>query len=93
MTKSEKMRKIINKIWKEPPILIVGKNGVNQNFINEFKKQLKRNKIIKLKILKSAMNKNNKNNIISDIVSQGNAKCLEVRGNQIIFSINEPDFE
>ena len=92
MTKSEKMKKIINKIWKDPPILILGKNGVNQNFINEFKKQLKRNKVIKLKILKSAMNKDNKIKIISDITSQGNAKCLEVRGNQVIFSRNIPDF-
>ena len=86
MPKSERMKKIINKLWREPPILNVGKNGVNQNFINEFKIQLKRNKVIKIKILKSALDNEKKEKIISDISTQGNAKCLEVRGNQAIFS-------
>ena len=86
MTKPPGMKKIINKLWKEPPILNVGKNGVNQNFINEFIKQLKKNKVIKIKILKSALNNENKEKIFSDIASQGNANCVEVRGNQAIFS-------
>ena len=86
MAKSEKMKDIINKIWKDPPILILGKNGVSQNFINEFKVQLKRNKIIKIKILKSAINNFDKNKIISEIASKGNANFLESRGNQAIFS-------
>lgn len=86
MTKSEKMKKIIIKLWQEPPILNVGKKGVNQSFIDEFKKQIKLKKVIKVKILKSALDNEKKEKIISDISSQGNAKCLEVRGNQAIFS-------
>lgn len=93
MTKSEKMKEIINNLWKEPAILNVGKNGVNENFINEFKTQLKRNRVIKLKILKSAINNNDKDQIISEIVFKGNAKCLEIRGNQVIFSRKTAEIE
>ncbi len=86
MKKSEQMKQTINELWRAPPKLILGKNGVNEQFLDEFKKQLKRNKIIKLKILKSAFENDTKEKIISDLSIQGHAKCLEVRGNHVIFS-------
>ncbi|MHA1382486.1 MAG: YhbY family RNA-binding protein [Candidatus Helarchaeota archaeon] len=85
MKKSEKMKKQINELWSSPPILILGKNGVNEQFLNEFKKQIKRNKIIKLKILKSAFEFDSKENIVSNLESLGDAKCVEIRGNHAIF--------
>ncbi|MHA1379355.1 MAG: YhbY family RNA-binding protein [Candidatus Helarchaeota archaeon] len=85
MPKSERLKKTINKLWNTPPILILGKNGVNEAFLDEFKRQIKRNKIIKIKILKTAFEQGTKEKIISDLESLGNAKCLEVRGNHVIF--------
>ena len=85
MKKSEKMKTQINELWKAPPILNLGKNGVNEPFINEFKKQIKRNKLIKIKILKSALESEDKKNLISEIETKGNAISLEVRGNNVIF--------
>ena len=82
---SEKLKTRINELWKNPPILNLGKNGVNDQFINEFKKQIKRKKIIKIKILKSALDSEDKNKIISDIEAKGDANCLEIRGNHVIF--------
>lgn len=57
----------------------VGKSGVNDNVIEEIKRQLKANQIVKLRFAKGIAN--NKDDYISNIVENTRSKLIDVRGN------------
>ncbi|WP_297981064.1 YhbY family RNA-binding protein [uncultured Methanobrevibacter sp.] len=57
----------------------IGKAGVNDNVIEEIKRQLKSNHIIKLRFAKNIAR--NKDDYISDIVEGTKSKLIDVRGN------------
>lgn len=57
----------------------IGKAGVNDNVIEEIKRQLKANKIVKLKFAKNIAK--NKDDYIADIVQKTRSKLIDVRGN------------
>lgn len=56
----------------------IGKAGVNDNVIEEIKRQLKDNEIVKLKFAKNIAK--NKDDYIADIVSRTRSKVIDVRG-------------
>jgi RNA-binding protein len=56
----------------------IGKNGVNENVIEEIKRQLKANEIVKLKFAKNIAR--DKDKYIDDIVTQTRAQLIDVRG-------------
>lgn len=56
----------------------IGKSGVNENVIEEIKRQLKANEIVKLKFAKNIAR--DKDKYIDDIVTQTRAKLIDVRG-------------
>lgn len=56
----------------------IGKNGINENVIDEIKRQLDSNEIVKLKFAKNIAR--DKDKFIDDIVSQTRAKLIDVRG-------------
>ena len=60
----------------------IGKNGVNDNVIEEIKRQLKANEIVKLRFAKNIANQ--KDDYISDIVSKTRSKLIDVRGHVAI---------
>ena len=57
----------------------IGKAGVNDNVIEEIKRQLKANEIVKLKFAKNIAK--NKDDYIADIVQKTRSKLIDVRGN------------
>lgn len=57
----------------------VGKAGVNDNVIEEIKRQLKANQIVKLRFAKSIAR--NKDDLISNIVENTRSQLIDVRGN------------
>ncbi|MCQ2737185.1 MAG: YhbY family RNA-binding protein [archaeon] len=57
----------------------VGKSGVNDNVIEEIKRQLKANQIVKLRFAKGI--KRNKDDYISNIVENTRSELIDVRGN------------
>lgn len=57
----------------------VGKAGVNDNVIEEIKRQLKSNQIVKLRFAKSIAR--NKDDLISNIVENTRSELIDVRGN------------
>jgi len=57
----------------------IGKAGVNDNVIEEIKRQLKSNEIIKLRFAKNVAK--SKDDYISDIVENTRSQLVDVRGN------------
>ncbi|MDY2745319.1 MAG: YhbY family RNA-binding protein [Methanosphaera sp.] len=59
--------------------LNIGKNGVNDNVIEEIKRQLKNNEIVKIRFSRTVAS--NKDELLETIVSQTRSKLVDVRGN------------
>ena len=74
------------KVLLSEPHAILGKNGITNEFINHVSKLLKRYKIIKIKALKSVVNKSNIKLIASQISEATNSYLLDVRGFTFIIS-------
>jgi len=73
----------VKKVWHSSATLIIGKNGW-ESIIEEFKKQIKKRKIIKVKLLKSARTLPTKE-IAENIANRTGSKIVGIRGNQIVF--------
>ena len=57
----------------------IGKNGVNENVIEEIKRQLKNEEIVKIRFTRSVSF--NKDEFLENIVAETKAKLVDVRGN------------
>ena len=66
----------------------IGKSGVNDNVIEEIKRQLKANEIVKLKFAKNIAR--NKDDYIDDIVSKTKAELIDVRGHVAVIYKKKP---
>ena len=66
----------------------IGKGGVNENVIEEIKRQLKANEIVKLKFAKNIAR--DKDKYIDDIVTQTRAKLIDVRGHVAVIYKKKP---
>lgn len=66
----------------------IGKNGINENVIEEIKRQLTANEIVKLKFAKNIAR--DKDKFIDDIVSQTRAKLIDVRGHVAVIYKKKP---
>ena len=66
----------------------IGKAGVNDNVIEEIKRQLEANEIVKLKFAKNIAR--DKDKYIDDIVSQTRAELIDVRGHVAVIYKKKP---
>ena len=66
----------------------IGKSGVNDNVIEEIKRQLEANEIVKLKFAKNIAR--NKDDYIDEIVSKTRAKLIDVRGHVAVIYKKKP---
>lgn len=57
----------------------IGKSGINENVIEEIKRQLKAHEVIKLKFAKNISSE--KQNYINTIIEKSNSKLIDLRGN------------
>ncbi|MHA1310972.1 MAG: YhbY family RNA-binding protein [Candidatus Helarchaeota archaeon] len=73
----------LKNVWEKPPHIIVGKNGW-QSIIEEFKRQIKKHKIIKVKLSKNARTSPIKE-IAEKIAINTNSELIEIRGFNIIY--------
>lgn len=74
------------KAKKINPVLRVGKNGLTEGAVKEIEKQLKKRKLIKVKILKSALAAKNKDELIKDIVDKTSSVLIEASGFVVILA-------
>ena len=66
----------------------IGKNGLNDNVIEEIKRQLEANELVKLKFAKNIAR--DKDKFIDDIVSQTRVKLIDVRGHVAVIYKKKP---
>ena len=62
----------------------IGKKGVTDSSIQEIKKQLEKKKIIKVKILRSAFESAEKDELVNEIVSKTDSELLDKIGFVIV---------
>jgi len=64
--------------------LQIGKNGVTENLLDEIKNQLKKHKILNIRILRSARKDRSREIIAQEISERAKAKLVDIRGNTFI---------
>lgn len=72
------------KAKKIEPTLWIGKNGLSGSAIEEIEKQLKKKRLIKVKILKSALENVTRKGLASEIKERTKADIIELVGNIIV---------
>ena len=73
------------KLKDEKPTIWVGKDGLTAQLLNEIEKQLQKNKMVKIRILPSALQEENTAETIASAASQQTSAALvEVRGHVFI---------
>ena len=77
LTKKEIMNKSLSAIT-----INIGKAGVNENVIEEIKRQLKDNEIVRIKFARNIAK--NKDDYISNIVNQTKSELIDTRGHVAI---------
>lgn len=66
------------------PILSIGKNGVSEGSIELIARELEQKKLIKIKMLKSAIDQRDKKEIASDIARKTQSQVVEQIGNIVV---------
>ena len=82
-TKKEMMNRALSAMT-----INIGKSGVNENVIEEIKRQLKANELVKIKFAKNIAR--DKDKYIDDIVTQTRAKLIDVRGHVAVIYKKKP---
>ena len=66
------------------PVIRVGKNGVTENIINDVKMLVKKKKIVKIKVLRSALNSATMKDIANKILKETNLRIVQLRGHSVV---------
>ena len=77
---TKQLKELRNKAKILEPVLRIGKNGATDSLILEINKQLKKKKLIKIKILKSARENTDKNELINKILERTDSELVELVG-------------
>ena len=77
-------RHVRHKLKYEKPTIWIGKDGLTPQLSNEIEKQLNKNKMLKVKILKSALQQETAKAIATKAVEQADAALVEIRGHVFI---------
>jgi len=62
----------------------VGKNGLTSSLIEEINRQLKDNKLVKIKLLKSAVELKPREEMARELAEKTKAELIEVKGNTVV---------
>jgi RNA-binding protein len=79
-----KKRFVKRKLTDEKPTVWIGKSGASAELLKEIEKQLTKNKMVKAKILKSALSENEAKEFAVGIAEQTGSSLVEVRGHTFI---------
>jgi RNA-binding protein len=69
-----------------PPHCNLGKKGISEEFVTHVSKLLKKYKIVKIKVLKSAISQSNVKDLAEQISKETNSHLIEIRGRTIIIT-------
>jgi len=77
-------RRIRSELSAEKPTIWIGKEGASSQILNEISRQLERREMVKVKVLKSALQEEETGKIASKIAEQTESTLIDVRGRTII---------
>lgn len=77
-------RRIKHELSAEKPTVWIGKNGISQEVLGETDRQLEKTEMVKVKILKTALGKDNAKVMANEIAQQTGSTLVEVRGHTFI---------
>lgn len=77
---------MVKEVRRQPASIILGKNGITNDFIEEVKRQIKRKKMIKIKALRSVLSEKRMDEIASEIAAKTKSRLLETRGYTMLLS-------
>ncbi|MDQ1251912.1 MAG: RNA-binding protein [Euryarchaeota archaeon] len=80
----EKLYQLKSEAHQISPILNIGKNGVTDALIEELNKQIKANRLVKVRILKSAEEEKDLKAIAEEIAEATRSTLIEVRGRTVV---------
>jgi RNA-binding protein len=80
----EKMYQLKSEAHQISPILNIGKNGVTDALIEELNKQIKANRLVKVRVLKSAEEEKDLKAIAEEIAEATRSTLIEVRGRTVV---------
>ncbi len=81
---SKMKRHVKHELKEEGPTIWVGKDGLKSAVVAEVEKQLQKEKMVKIRILRSALASDTAKNIATRTAEQVNAALVEVRGHVFI---------
>ncbi|AKB52617.1 RNA-binding protein YhbY [Methanosarcina barkeri str. Wiesmoor] len=80
----EKLYKLKAEANQLSPILNIGKNGITDTLIEELNKQIKANRLVKIRVLKSAEEGKDLKAIAEEIAAATRSTVIEVRGRTVV---------
>ncbi|AKB80408.1 RNA-binding protein YhbY [Methanosarcina horonobensis HB-1 = JCM 15518] len=80
----EKLYQLKSDANKISPILNIGKNGVTDTLIEELNKQIKANRLVKVKVLKSAEEGKDLKTIADELAEATRSTLIDVRGRTVV---------
>jgi len=80
----EKLYQLKSEANQLTPILNIGKNGVTETLIEELNKQIKANRLVKVKVLKSAEEGKDLKTLAEEIANATRSTLIEVRGRTVV---------
>lgn len=75
-----KKRFVKRALSDQRPTVMIGKCGASDKILKEIAKQLEKNKMVKVKMLKTALTEGDANDIASKVAEQTRSTLVEVRG-------------
>jgi RNA-binding protein len=79
-----KKRFVKRHLSEEKPTICIGKNGISEGILKEITKQLDKNKMVKVKILRAALQNDEAKQIALDIASRTCSTLVEVKGHTLM---------
>ena len=70
--------------WQDPAMLQVGKGGISEGLIKEAKRLLKEHKIMKIRLLRSALDGRTKQQLADLFCEKTGAGLVGIRGNTAV---------
>ena len=71
-------------VWQDPVMLQVGKGGISDGLIKEAKRLLKKHRIMKIRLLRSALDNITKHQLASLFCEKTGAGLVGIRGNTAV---------
>lgn len=67
--------------WQDPAMMQIGKSGLSQGTIKEAKRLLKKHKYVKIRLLRSAVAMDSKEQVFKSLAEWTGATLVGIRGN------------